>query len=529
MAGKRFGGFEQAHGGRAASAAGTREAAETAVAVIKSGGNVVDAAIAGSAVLAVMLPNANSIGGDLLALIKVGGKPVIAVNATGAAPKRASIEAYKALGHSFVPEFGGLAVQGPGLVAGWQALHERWATKPLAELLSPAIALARHGFPAGWRVAQAAGKHVSDYSRLPGWKSVFAPNGAAIKEGETFRQPALARTLATIAEEGPRAFYEGPIAHDIANAVQKAGGFLAEDDLADIKADILPALTTRYRGFEISSQPPITQGVVLLRALGLLQQLAPDPRRLSRPAFAVASVRALRRAFDERLAILRDGPEARAQAEEILAGRAESLGLPRFEFAAAADNTTKLSVMDGEGNAVALIQSVYAELGSGVVAEETGVLLNNRMIAFFLDPARANHLAPGRRTMHTLHTFMAADASGLRCIGGSPGGDNQPQVNLQVLTRILDFGDTPGEAVAAPRWSLVPGTKPKDIAKQAPAIECEKGVPAEVQQAFANAGFRVVEKPTLRAGSSKIVGRGLTPGPLAAFADWRREGDVAAG
>ena len=203
LAGKRFGGFEQAHGARAASAAGTREAAETAVAVLKAGGNVVYAAIAGSAVLAVMLPNANSIGGDLLALVKLGGKPVLAVNATGAAPRRASIEAYKALGHSFVPEFGGLAVQGPGLVAGWQALHERWATKPLAELLAPAIALARDGFPTGWRVAEAAGKHVSDYASLPGWKAVFAPEGIAIKEGEKFRQPALARTLSTIAEKVP--------------------------------------------------------------------------------------------------------------------------------------------------------------------------------------------------------------------------------------------------------------------------------------------------------------------------------------
>jgi gamma-glutamyltranspeptidase/glutathione hydrolase len=529
MAGKRFGGFEQAHGARAASAAGTREAAETAVACLKAGGNVVDAAIAGSAVLAVMLPNANSIGGDLLALVKLGGKPVLAVNATGAAPKRASIDAYRALGHSFVPETGGLAVQGPGLVAGWQALHERWGSRPLAELLAPAIALARDGFPLGWRVAAAAGKNVADCSGLPGWKSVFAPNGPAIKEGETFRQPALARTLATIAEKGPRAFYEGPIARDIVNAVQKAGGFLAEDDLVDIKGEISPALATRYRGLEIASQPPITQGVVLLRALGLLQQLAPEPRRMSPGAFAVAAVRALRRAFDERLAILRDGPEARAQAEQILAGRAEALGLPRFEFAAAADNTTKLSVMDGDGNGVAMIQSVYAELGSGVMGEETGVLMNNRMIAFFLDPARANHLAPGRRTMHTLHTFMAADESGLRWIGGSPGGDNQPQVNLQVLTRILDFGEAPGDAVAAGRWSLLPGTKPKDIAKQASGIECETGVRPDVRQAFAAAGFPVTEKPSLRAGSSKIVGRGATPGTLAAYADWRREGDVAAG
>ncbi|HTS94737.1 MAG TPA: gamma-glutamyltransferase [Stellaceae bacterium] len=528
MAGKRFGGAEAAYGANAASAAGTKRAAEAAIAVLEAGGNVVDAAIAGSAVLAVMIPNATSIGGDLLCLVKVGDAPIMAVNATGAAPKRASIEAYKALGHRFVPDSGGLTVQGPGLVAGWQALHERWATKPLAELLAPAIALARDGFPAGWRVAVAAQHRAKDYAGLPGFSSVFAPGGQPLQEGAHFVQPALARTLATIAEKGPRVFYEGPIARDIASAVQQSGGFLAEDDLAEIKAEVLPVLKARYRGLEVATQPPVTQGLILLRALRLLEELVPDPHRIPAEQFWAHAARALRRAFDERVAILRDGPEARAHAEAIIAGRAESLGLPRFEFAGTADNTSKISVLDRDGNGVSLIQSVFAELGSGVVAPETGILLNNRMMSFFLDPARANHLAPGRRTMHTLHTFMASDGKGLKWIGGSPGADNQPQVNLQVLARILDFGEAPEAAVAAPRWSVVPGTKPKDIATLSPGIECEKGVSPELQAEFAAAGFAVTEKPELRAGSSKIVGRDVRSGELGAFADWRREGDVAA-
>ena len=528
MSSQRFSGFEAAYGTRGAASAGTKRAAEVAIECLKSGGNVVDAAIAGSAVLTVMLPNANSLGGDLLALIKLGGKPIVAVNSSGAAPRRASIEAYKALGYGFVPETGGLAVQGPGLVAGWQALHDRWATKPLAELLAPALAIAREGFPVGWRIPAAAKRHLDKFASIPGWKPLFAPNGVTIQEGETLRQPALAQTLKTIAEKGPRAFYEGPIARDIARTVQKAGGFLAEDDLVGIKAEVLPVLTARYRGLEIATQPPITQGVILLRSLRLLEQMAPEPRRLSQGEFWARAARALRRAFDERLAILHDGPESRAQAEAIIDGRAESLGLPKFEFAAAADNTTKLSVMDGNGNAVACIQSVYAEFGSGVVAEETGVVMNNRMIAFFLDPARANSLMPGRRTMHTLHSFMAADADGLKWIGGSPGGDNQPQVNLQVLARLIDFGLAPEEAVSAPRWSMVPGTKPRDIAEQAPAIECELGVTDETKHALAAASFAPRDSAKHRSGSSKIVGRNLPKGVLGAFADWRREGNVAA-
>lgn len=528
MAGKRFSGAEEAFGERVAVAAGTREAAEVAAACVKAGGNVVDAAIAGSAVLAVMIPNATSIGGDLLALVKLGHAPIAAVNATGAAPRRATIEAYRALGHRFVPNHGGLAVQGPGLVAGWQALHERWGSKPLAELLAPAIALARDGFAAGWRLAAACANHREDFADLPGWKSVFAPGGKPVAEGSRFVQPRLAKTLATIAAQGPRAFYEGPIARDIARAVREAGGFLAEEDLAGIKAEVAPPLVARFRGLEIATQPPVTQGLILLRALGLLEEQVSEPRRVAEPAYWAAAARALRRAFDERLAILGDGPEARAQAEAIIAGRGDSLGLPRFEFAAAADNTSTISIIDAEGNAAALIQSVYAELGSGVVAKESGVLLNNRMIAFFLDPARANALAPGRRTMHTLHTFMGSDQNGLKWVGGSPGGDNQPQVNLQVLARLVDLGAAPTAAVAAPRWSIVPGTKPQDIAEQAPGIECETGVSAEAKEGFAAAGFAVVERPDLRAGSSKIVGRAGKPGRLGAWADWRREGDVAA-
>jgi gamma-glutamyltranspeptidase / glutathione hydrolase len=528
MSSKRFSGAEAAYGGRAASAAGTKRAAEIAIQCLRDGGNVVDAAIAGSAVLTVMLPNANSIGGDLLALVKVGGVPILAINATGAAPRRASIATYRALGHEFVPETGGLAVQGPGLVAGWQALHDRWGSRPLVELLAPAVALARDGFPMGWRIPAGASRQFDKFAVIPGWKPLFAASGTPVSEGDIFRQPALARTLQTIAERGPRAFYEGPIARDIANAVQKAGGFLAEEDLASIKAEVLPVLTTRYRGLEIATQPPITQGVILLRALRLLQESAPEPRRLGAGEFWALAARALRRAFDERLAILTDGPQSRAQAEAIVEGRAESLRLPRFEFAGTADNTTKISIMDRDGNGVACIQSVFGEFGSGVVAEETGVLLNNRMIAFFLDPARANALVPGRRTMHTLHSFMATDENGLKWIGGSPGGDNQPQVNLQVLAQLIDFEIAPEEAVAAPRWSIMPGTKPRDIAKQAPGIECEKGVSEEIKRAFASAGFAPRENPTHRSGSSKIVGRGLERGPVGAFADWRREGNVAA-
>jgi gamma-glutamyltranspeptidase/glutathione hydrolase len=364
---------------------------------------------------------------------------------------------------------------------------------------------------------------------LPGWKDLFAPGGKPLAEGDRLVQPALAATLACIAAEGAKGFYEGPVARDIARAVAASGGFLDEADLAAIRADLAPPLAAAYRGLRLYTQPPVSQGLVLLRALRLLEAAMPDARAKPRPEFWGAAARALRRAFDDRLRVMGDGPSARAAAEAIVDGRSEGTAAVRWQ-AASGNETSTLAIMDASGNSVSLIQSVYSELGSGVVAADSGVLLNNRMLGFHLDPAHPNALAPRRRTMHTLHCFIAEDGEGLRWVGGSPGADQQPQVNLQVLARLVDFAEPPADAVAAPRWAVTPGTRESDIAAaKGDAADCEPGVPEEVRQGLAAAGFAPVVRERYRAGSSKIVGRGRRPGELGAWACWRREGAVAAG
>lgn len=529
MTAKRDNGSDEAYGERFAIASGRSEASRAAADCLAAGGNVVDAAIAGSAVLCTVLPNATSIGGDLFAVVKVAGRDAVAVNATGAAPARASIEAYRAKGHRFVPMCGGLAVQGPGLVAGWQVLHERWGSRALPELLAPAIDLARGGCAVGWRLAGAIASRRAEMEALPGWKDLFMPGGRPLAEGDRLVQPALAATLARIAAQGARAFYEGPVARDIARSIAAAGGFLAENDLADIRAETAPPLTAGYRDLRLYTQPPISQGLILLRALRLLERAVPNPSALAQPAFWAEAARALRRAFDDRLRLMGDGADARAVAEAIVEGSSEGRASVRWA-PAKGNETSTLAIMDARGNAVSLIQSVYSELGSGVVASDSGILLNNRMLGFHLDPAHPNALAPRRRTMHTLHSFIAEDAEGLRWVGGSPGGDQQPQVNLQVLARLTDFRETPARAVAAPRWSITPGTREEEIvASSGDGADCEPGVPEEVRQELASAGFAPQVKPRFRAGSSKIVGRGRRAGELGAWACWRREGAVAAG
>ena len=515
-------------GERFAVSAGCPEATAAALDCLRAGGNVVDAALAGSAVLCVVLPHAVTIGGDLFGLVKLGDQPIAAVNAAGAAPRAGSIAAYAARGHKLVPVAGPLSIQTPGLVAGWQSMAERWASRPLAELLAPATGYARNGFQVGARLARLIAEVRASYWDIAGWRDTFAPGGRMLEAGDRFVQAGLARTLERIAAEGARGFYSGAVARDMARSVQDAGGFLSEEDLEAVKADIGAPLSLRYREVEVLTQPPISQGAILLRALGLLMQTAPDPRRIEECEFWSHAARALRQAFDERLALLGDGPDAVRRANDMLAGRAAARR-PAQAFARVGSETTTLSILDASGNAVSIILSVFADLGSGVVARESGVLFNNRLSAFFLHPAHPNHLAPGRRTMHTLHSFIARDAKGMAWVGGSPGGDNQPQVNLQVLARLIDLAQSPAAAVAAPRWAITPGTAPFDIATASgEGVNCEPGLPQATLAALAAAGFTPALQPRANIGSAKLVGRGAEPGSLAAWADRRREGAVAA-
>lgn len=508
-----------------AVSAGCREAASAALECLKSGGNVVDAAIAGSAVLCVVLPHAVTIGGDLFALVKLREQPMAAVNASGAAPHAASIENFAARGLKLVPLIGPLSIQTPGLVAGWQAMAERWVSRPMAELLAPAIAYARGGFDIGERLARCIGTAKDESWEIPGWREVFAPQGRCLGAGERFVQPGLARTLERIAAGGAAAFYTGPVARDMARSVRKAGGVMTEEDLQAVRAVETRPLSVEYGGLEICTQPPISQGAILLRALGILQRRAPDARALPEHKLWTHAARALRTAFRERLALLGDDENSFENAVEMIAGRV----LPaRYSRAAAHDGpeTTTLSIMDAQGNAVSIIQSVFADLGSGVIARESGVLFNNRLSAFFLDPSHPNHLAAGRRTMHTLHSFVASDADGSVWAGGSPGGDNQPQVNLQLLARLVARGEAPAAAVEAPRWAIQPGTAPNDLAGE--RVLCEPLLPKNVIEALGAAGFAPVLAPAASIGSAKVVGRVAGGKAVGAWSDRRRDGAALA-
>lgn len=510
-----------------AISAGCPEASVAARSMIEHGGNVVDAALAGAAVLCVAMPQAVSIGGDLFGLVRQRDGQCFAINASGGAPAAATVAHFRGLGLERIPEDGPLSIQAPGLVAGFEAIRERWASRPRAALWDPAIALARDGVTVGPRLAGFLAENEAKLAVARDGLAAFSVDGRLARAGDLLVQDRLARTLAGIADAGAAGFYHGPVAADIAATVGDAGGLLSAADLAAVRPEIGPPLRASFRGLTVATQAPVSQGVVLLRALKLLEASQAHDAAMRDPgAYWLAAAEAFSRAFRERLALLGDGPQARQRAQAMLDGAA-----PQTEaepWAVPGRDTTTIVVADGAGAVASLILSVFADLGSGVVARDSGVLLNNRLSGFFLDERHANGLAPGRQTMTTLHSVIATDPSGLILAGGSPGGDHQPQVNLQILARMVDMGQTLAEAAGRSRWALVPGTIPADLARRPrPEILAEAGLEQTSLDAFASAGLAIAQGHAM-IGSAKFVQRNPSSSMLEAVADGRRDGAVDA-
>lgn len=518
-------GFLQKDGERFAVASGCRHATSIASDVMAQGGTVFDAALAGSAALCVTLPHSVSIGGDLFALLQTPGTGPVSLSATGAAPRRATVAEYRSRGHSAVPVRGALSIQIPGLAAGWEAMASRWASWPLARLLEPAIALASKGFPAGARLARLSQELDAECSRHPGWRAAYVPDGRHIPEGGLLRQPRLAAALERLAQHGARGFYEGPVADDIVASVGRAGGLIDHADLASVAATIGPALKVRIGGAEIATQPPISQGVVLLCALRRFHARMAEAGNPAERLWSDAA-RALRSAFAERTRLLGDRPDSFELAQRMIDGRLQGSG-GSSALASDGSETTTIAVIDADGNAASLILSIFADFGSGIVTDETGILLNNRLSGFFLDEAHPNGLMPGKRAMHTLHSVIVNGEAGTLMAGASPGGHAQPQVNLQVLSRALFDGDPLSRAAAAPRWMLIPDPPAGQGDRSAPEIQCEPDLPPDVIAQFGEAGFRTRRMGRADIGSAKWVAR-APDRRLLAVCDTRRDAAVEA-
>ena len=423
-------------------------AAAAGVEMLRHGGSAADAAVAASAVLAVTTQHMCGMGGDLFALVATEGDEPLALNSSGRAGSGADPDRLRAEGHRSVPMRGDIrATPVPGCVDGWLALHQRAGRLPIADVLAPAIGYARDGFPASPLLAMAAPL----VAGVPGgsdYAAVHAP-------GDVMRRPGVARTLEGIARAGRDAFYGGEFGEGL---LRLGAGEYAERDLATPLADWVTPLRLEAWGRVLWTVPPNSQGFLTLAASWIAAGL-PLPADSADPAWAHLMIEAARFASYDRLDVLHEHADGQAllspgrlgiRRDAIDADRAAALGDGYRD-----GGTIYLCAVDSDRMAVSLIQSNAAGFGSGLAEPDTGIFLQNRGIGFSLEPGHPAEYGPGRRPPHTLSPALVTDASQrLDTVLGTMGGDSQPQVLLQLLARLLQAGQSAGEAMAAPRWVL---------------------------------------------------------------------------
>jgi gamma-glutamyltranspeptidase/glutathione hydrolase len=434
-------------------------AAQAGLDTLRAGGNAVDAAVAISLALGVVEPMMSGLGGDGFYHVHIaatGG--ALVYNGTGPAPRAATPAAF--------PD--GIAVRGPrsvsvpGSLAGLGAMHAAHGRLPWAQLVAPAIEHAREGFAATHGYRHFATENRRDLGADPASRTTFLHDGDIPPLAALIRQPALARTLDAIAADGAETFYRGALARRLAADFSSVGALIDAADLAGCEAEVQAPIAIAYRGFEVRQTPPNSTGFTMLQMLRIAERF--DLAALSPAERIHVLVEAKKRAFLDRerhgadprfetvpIAHLLSDAVADAHAAGIALDRAADIRLTLPETADG--NTTYFCVVDAHGNAVSGIQSINSAFGSAVTAPETGVLLNNRMAYWHLDPHHPNRLQPGKRVRHTMNAPMVFKDGALWAVLGTPGADNQVQVNLQVLTAMIDLGCDPQTAIELPRWT----------------------------------------------------------------------------
>jgi gamma-glutamyltranspeptidase/glutathione hydrolase len=502
--------------------------------MLQRGGSAADAVIAANLVLTVVYPHMAGVGGDLFALVwDAAHAEVTGLNASGRSGAAATPDWYRERGLQSIPMRGPLAcVTVPGAVSGWWQLHQKLGRLPWPELFAPAIQLAADGFPVPQSLASWSIPDAPILDTDPTTRATFRPDGRPLQTGERLAVPALAQTLRTIAQDGPDAFYRGEIAERIAAYIGPAGSLLTADDFAANRADWVTPIQSRYRGYATYQMPPNTQGFAALEILNILDGLDIQALGDSSAAYVHTLAEAARLAFEDRDRYLTDPdfneiPLDRLLTPEHAAALRARLDPARKGASATAPtggDTCYLCAVDAEGNAVSLIQSVYFDFGSGVVAGDTGVLMQNRGAFFSLDPAHPNRLEPGKRTFHTLIPAMLLMDGQLALVYGTMGGEGQPQTQAAVVTRILDFGYDVQRAVEAPRWLY--GRTWGDASL---ALSLEESIAREAGPQLAAMGHVVRETPAWSdtMGHAQAIQIDRQQGVLWAAADPRSDGAAA--
>ena len=437
-------------------------ASQIGIDILKEGGNAIDAAIAANAALGLMEPTGNGIGGDLFAIVWIEKeKKLYGLNASGRSPENLTLEYFKENNFKSIPAYGPLPVSVPGCVDGWFELHNKFGKIKMRDILSPTINYAEDGFPVTELVSYYMKVASDNFQDYPHFKETYFIDDSTPEKGQVFKNPDLANTLRTIVKNGKKGFYEGEIAHTIANFIQDQGGFLSYDDLKKHKSEWIEPVFTNYRGYDVWELPPNGQGIAALQILNLLEGYDIRSMGFGSADYIHHFVEAKKIAFADRAKYYADmdfneipvdylisKEYADIRRKEINSENSSSTVLPGdIENG----DTIYLTTADSEGNMVSLIQSNYRGMGSGMVPNDLGFMLQDRGELFSLDENHLNVYAPKKRPFHTIiPAFITKDGNPLISFG-LMGGAMQPQGHAQIVINIIDFDMNLQEAGDAPR------------------------------------------------------------------------------
>ena len=468
-------------------------AASIGIAILDRGGNAFDAAIAVAAAEGVLLPMMCGLGGDGFAVVyDARRREVLGLNSSGVAAAGATREYYASQGLKLMPLEGVHSVGVPGAVAFYEAMWKRWGSLPWAELWAPAIKLAEDGVAITAWVNRWIGERAEVLRRYPDSARLFLPGGRPPAPGERWAAPGLARSLRAVAAGGAETFYQGELSERLLSFLRREGALFDRDDFARQLDEtfVYPAIVTDYRGFQVYETAPVSQGFLVLSQLNILEGYDLRSLPLVGTDRIHLTVEAKKLAFEDRnrhagdpafvkwpLAELIGKEHAgrrRAEVDLARARRPEATLVPEH-----AADTSYFAVVDADGNAVSFIHSLSAAFGSGVVAGDTGITLNNRAgRGFTLDEGHPNVIAPGKRTMHTLNAYLVCQGGQPWLVGGTPGGDQQTQWSTQIITSMIDHGLSPPGGRGGATLVQLPGTDPVNLGLPA-VVRVEERVPRQ--------------------------------------------------
>ncbi|MCY7296328.1 gamma-glutamyltransferase [Alteromonas sp. a30] len=512
-------------------------ATQVALDILKKGGNAIDAAIAANAVLGLVEPTGNGIGGDLFAIVwDSKSKKLHGLNGSGRSPKSLKAEYFEKLGLNKIPSYGPLPVSVPGAVDGWFELHAKFGKLPMSDILAPAIKYARDGFPVSELIAYYMNRSVSRLGEYPGFKETYMPNGRTPRKGEIFKNPGLAATYEKIASGGRDAFYKGDIARIIASYMKEQGGFLSYEDLASHQSEWVEPVSSNYRGYDVWELPPNGQGIAALQILNVMEQFDVEGMGFGSEQYIHTFVEAKKLAFEDRAKYYTDPDFNKTPVDWLIskkyAEQRKQLIKPdqaakRYDAGPYEGDTIYLTTADKDGNMVSLIQSNYRGMGSGMTPHGLGFILQNRGELFALQKDHFNAYAPGKRPFHTIIPAFVTKNGQPWLSFGVMGGGAQPQMHAQIIMNMIDFGMNLQEAGDAPRILHSGSSQPTgEVMSDGGYISLEKGFDYEVERALIQKGH-VLRDVSGWFGGYQAIMRDPQTGVYYGASESRKDGQAA--